>query len=283
MFATEDPLEDHIQLVDTVAAAGTPPPPGWTALHGRLQDFANLDSASQTPQRDQLTAAIVGGTDAAIPVMRSLALAECANQQQVQTVTAHVRNAVYQRMRELYDGAAAYTQVATKFDQAAKRFVTAASTVDVEADPVSMIEAPDKARKAWLDAEGFANGLTRLLPAMSAAATLAGIADADRDVALLPLCADLSGVHRRRAWESWVREGGRCGRWSALLKVGAVLRACPLAEHEWYAEPRPLERRQEQIDTPNGKGVRTVEVDPEDADYRRPPIDPRRRQGSVFV
>ena len=112
-----------------------------------------------------------------------MALAEVANHGQVTTVTGAVRNAVLQRMRDVHAAVArdVYASIAEKFDQAAKRFVAVASLADPEADAVTMIDAPDKARKAWRDAESYANALTRLLPAMSAAASLAGIPDADSD------------------------------------------------------------------------------------------------------
>src|SRR6185312_2371885 len=100
----DDPIGDHIRLVETVAAAGVPAPPQWQALHDRLTAFLAL--ADQTPLRDQLTDAIVGGADASTPTLRALALAEVANQAQVEKVHNHVRYAVYQRMRETYDAAA---------------------------------------------------------------------------------------------------------------------------------------------------------------------------------
>ena len=284
MFDT-DPLDDHVALVETVEAAGIAPPQEWQALRTRLRSFGEL--ADQTPQRDQLVAAVVGGADANVPLLRALALAEVANHAQTTTIVGAVRNAVLARMRELYDAVAAdnYASVGEKFDTACKRFVTVASTVDVEADPVSMIEQPDKVRRSWLDAEAFGNAITKLLPAMAASARLAGIPDTDSDSTVLPLVADLSGVHKRRAWEAWVTTTGRCNRWGALLKAGAVLRACPLDEHQSYTEPRPMETREEHIRDETGRVVATRRVphDPEDSDAPLPAIDPRKPQKRVMI
>lgn len=157
-----DPIGDHIRLVETVeAAGGVPAPEEWRALLGRLQSFQQL--ADQTPLRDRLAAAVINGDDD-VPTIRCLALAEDANQMQVQTVTGYVTNAVFKRLAEIYSAHArdAYSQVAAKFDKAAKLFVVAASTVDVEADPAVMVQADDKPRKCWLDSESHANALSLL-------------------------------------------------------------------------------------------------------------------------
>ena len=229
---------------------------------------------------DDVTAAVLGG-DPDVPALRCLALAEVANQAQVETVHNHVRNTVFQRMREVCDAYAAdaYTQIAEKFDKAAKLFTAAATVADPEADATQMVEAADKIRRGWLDSESFGNQLTRLLPAMAASAALAGIDNTESDAALMPLVADLAGVHRRRAWESWVHQGGRTNRWGQLLKVGAVLLACPLAEYPGaYREPKPIEHRREEF----ARGqYRVVDHDPEDENFVPEPINPRRRQGRV--
>lgn len=281
MFDT-DPLDDHVELVQTVAAVGgIAAPEEWRQLHARLCRF--LELSDLTPQRDELVDAIVGGADANIPLLRALALAEVANNAQTTTVVGAVRAAVLARMLQVHEAVArdVYAQVAAKFDAAAKRFVTAASTVDPEADAVRMVEADDKPRKAWRDAESFANEISRLLPAVQAAAALADIPDTDADATVLPLVADLSDCHRRKAWLAWLTTTGRCHRWAALLRCGGVIRACALDQYPGpYAEPRPLEYRRESIG--NG-GVRTVEVDPEDADYHPAPIDSKRGGRVVFT
>ena len=283
MFGTTDPLDDHLELVRIVSGADVAAPAEWRALHGRLGDFLALDSLDQHPLRDQLAAAIVGGTDAAIPVMRTLALAEVANQAQVQMITTGVRNAVHRRMLEVYDGAAAYAQIAEKFNSAAKRFVDAANTADVEADAASMVEQPDKIRRSWHDAEGFGNELSRLVDPLAAAAALAGVDGADSDAVRIPLCANVDGHHCRKLWTAWLSRDGRCNRWSALHQLGVEVRAADLdGGIESYREPKAMEVRVEPILNADGRvvGSRRVPFDPEDGDVPQP-IDPRRRQGRV--
>ena len=286
MLGTTDPLDDHLELVRIVSGADVAAPPEWRALAGRLGDFLALDNFDQHPLRDQLAAAIVGGTDAAIPVMRSLALAEVANQAQVQMITTGVRNAVHQRMREVYDAPAAYAQIAEKFNTAAKRFVDAASTVDVETDAASMLEQPDKIRRSWLDAEGFGNQLSKLIDPLAAAASLAGVPDTDSDTTRLPLCVDVDGHHRRKLWTAWSQSGGRCGRWSALHQLGVEIRAANIdGGLEAYRLPAAMETREETIRNSDGQavGIRRVPFDPEDNPSALPPIDPRKPQKRVMI
>lgn len=288
MFDT-DSLADHIDLVETVAAAGVDPPEEWRALHTRLRSFLDLDHSDEIPLRTQLADAIIGGAAANIPMLRALALAEVANGQQVLTITGHVRNAVHAKMVELYDPVAAYAAVAEKFNKIASDFTAAAAIADPEMAAAAMIVTPDKTRRAWLSSESYANQLSRLLDPLAAAASLAGIPNTDTDAVRLPLVADLSGCHRRRAWEAYIvtdaNNDGRASRWGRLARAGAVLRACPLDEHQRYAEPKPMETREEQIRDADGRVVasRRVPFDPEDGVVE--PIDPRRpgKTSSIFV
>lgn len=184
-------------------------------------------------------------------------------------------------MREVYDGAAAYAQVAELFNKAATDFTAAAQLADPETDPTEMVTQPDKSRKAWHNSESHANQLSRLIDPLAAAAALAGVDGTDSDTTRLPLCVNVEGDHRRQLWTAWVRRDGRCNRWSALHQLGATIRALPdLEQHQVYAEPRPIEHRRVQV----GRGeYRFEDHDPEDADYRPASIDPRRRQGRVTV
>ena len=100
----------------------------------------------------------------------------------------------------------------------------AAGAADPESDPAQMVSASDRARKSWLAAESHAHGLTRLLPALAAAAALCGVKDIDRDTVLLPLAVDDAGKHRRKVWPAWNHTGGRSGRWGALVGLGCVIR-----------------------------------------------------------
>jgi alkyl hydroperoxide reductase subunit AhpC len=86
-----------------------------------------------------------------------------------------VQRQVLRRLREIYSTVAAdnYAAVAAQFDKAAKQFTDLAATCDVKADAATIIDKPDKVRRAFLDAESHANAINRLLPALAAAATLA--------------------------------------------------------------------------------------------------------------
>ena len=130
---------------------------------------------------------------------------------------------------------------------------------DTQADEV--INADTKIRTAWTEAQQHAAQLTATLPALRAAASLAGIT-ANTDEVLIPLTADVTGLHRRKVWEAWNTTDGRTARWGALIRLGATIQAADLNNLEPYRRPRPMQVRQEH----NGIGVRHVEFDPEDAE-----------------
>jgi hypothetical protein len=192
---------------------------------------------------------------------------------------AHLRDHVLHMLRELYGAVAAtnYQAVAKQFDDAATRFTKVASTVDVEACAASMIDKPDRQRKAYLDAESFANQLTRLVVPLSAAMTLARGVDVhpSDDLAVLPLVCDVTGHNRRAVWNAFDTKGGRCGHWQALHRANITIRAAELYHYQQpYRRPLPVQRVQEQIPGPPRGEIRWVEIDPEE--WHPEPIDPRR-------
>jgi hypothetical protein len=267
-------LHDHCRLVEALADAGVAPPDAWLQLRDRLTAFVALDAAA--PMRARLVAAIVDGDpDADIAALRANAFAE---QLGVAKVTSTVRSAVTARLRETYAAVALdnYGSVATQFDDWATKFSTVAAAVDVEAEGAAMVDQPDKARKAWLDAERFAHRLTRSMGTLHAAARLAGAPETahrdigGRDAILIPLCVNPTDLHRRRVWEAWANTEGRCGRWSALHAAGVPIRALPadqLATFEPYRAPKPL--REDWI--PIARGIsQSVIVDPEDTQPEQP-------------
>ena len=79
-----------------------------------------------------------------------------------------------------------------------------------EAPTDTVVRQRDPVRSAWLDAAKYASRLDGLVPVLQAAAELCGVSTA-ADEMLLPLVIDVTGLHRRRCWESW-RSTGRCGR-----------------------------------------------------------------------
>ena len=262
--------------MEAVNDAGLPPPPEWTALRDRFDAYL-------TPTQsilNRLTAAVIDGQpDADVPLLKALAAAEMMDPATGGKAVAHLRDRVLHRLREIYTAAAGanYRAVAERFNDVAQHFCATANTVDIEADAASMIDKPDKVRRAYLDAESFANALTKLVPPLCAAATLAtGIDIHPSDqLAVLPLVADTSGK-RRTIWDAWdVGQQGRTGRWGALHRANIPIRACPLDTYQQpYRRPLPIRREQQQVPgAPRGE-IRWVEIDPEE---RHPePIDPRR-------
>jgi len=122
---------------------------------------------------------------------------------------------------------------------------------------------------------------------LTAAAVLAGICD-DSDESVIALVVDAAEADRRDVWAAWHIESteaaaartaranlpftdsplptrSRCGRWSALLRLGVTLRAHP-ADEEFttYRKPRPMG-----VMVTNGPaGPVRVPVDPEAATIR---------------
>lgn len=254
-----DPYLAHISAVDTLVAAGIAAPPEWTALRGRWDDFVTTDS----PVAQRLTSAILNGTEAELPVLRALALAEeAAGPTHVAAINNRARVSVTRRLRELYSPVAQqnYQAIAARFDRQAAEFTTAASVIDPEAPADTVVTADAKIRKAWTDSLLAAQQLTQLIPVLQAAAELAGHPAATAE-SVLPLVCDPGQAHRRRVWEAW-ESNGRCGRWSALNAVGVSIRAAQLADLAPYRKPRPMEEQWVQVD--RGQHRRII-VDPEDS------------------
>jgi hypothetical protein len=98
------------------------------------------------------------------------------------------------RLREIYHGIAAenYQAVAKQFDGTAKQFAETAAIVDPDSDGSELVGTPEKRQKAWINAALHANELSRLIPPLAAAMTLASSVDVflgDHTV-VLPLVCD---------------------------------------------------------------------------------------------
>lgn len=273
-------FDQALRLISGVAEL----PPEIVTLRGRLSDFT---VRTGTPMADRLAAAVLDAdTDADTDLLWSASLAEAAS-----TPASHndllntIRSRVHAQIREHYaaHAIAVYESVGEKFTAAAEAFTAAAATVDPETPAELIIDATDRIRKAWRSAEIHAAELHRLLEPLLAAAVLAKICGDDAD-ALLPLTVDTDGLHRREVWSAWETEQredqemravaahsifatdaptrSRCGRWSALLALGAKLRACPADAFTEYRRPRPMQARVENTEA----GPRRTLIDPEDAD-----------------
>lgn len=266
-------LFDHVQTVSALANVGIEPPPAWVELRQRHTDYLAL----QFPIRGKLVDAILSGTGD-IEALRALAAAEGFAQTGTQA-NAHIEHAVLHRLKELYDGPAAYRAIVAKFDDAAAHFKDAAAHCDPDADGATLVGTPERKQRAWLNAALHAAELSKLCIPLCAAATLCGCdihaSDAPR---LLPLCvttADITGKRRRTLWDAWDSTDGRCGRWSAIQRAGFEIKALAnLDQHTEYRRALPIQRVQEQIPGKPAGTIRWREIDPEE---RHPePIDPRR-------
>ena len=271
-------LPEHTRLVDTVTAAGIAPPDTWTQLRQRLSEFTKMSAA--TPLLERLVDALLDEPDADLPALRAATLAEQLDQVKI---FAPVRHSVLARLRAIYAKAALgnYAKLVELFDAQADRFVATTRLVDVETPAVGVVDQSDRCRKAWLDAERESLRISALIAPLHAAAQLTGrvLESAGRDLGgrnavLIPLCVNVSDLHRRRLWEAAASEG-RCGRWSALVALGARIRGYPAAEldtFEPYRPAKPMEQRFE----PVAVGISTrYLVDPEDANYQ--PAEPAKK------
>ena len=248
----------HIEMVRVVADAGVELPAEWLALSRRLDDYQALESTAA----QRLAAQVVDpqkGVD--MTLLRALALAELTEAPgNVAAMNREVNTAVETRMLEIYGGAAAgiYGEVAAKFDSAASELMACASVVDVNADPALLIAAPDEdQRQAWLSAAVAAAHCDALLGPLVAAAQLSGakMDRADPNLAqqwwsaplhvgaVIALCVDTTGLKVRDLYAAWDAEG-RCGRFGALAKMGAQLRAAPLDALTPLPDLQPLRHRQ---------------------------------------
>ncbi len=146
----------------------------------------------------------------------------------------------------------------------AAEFTEQARLTNLEASAAEAHTLPEDQRQAWLAGEQAAHRLDKLLPVLTAAAQLAGLAIND-DSALIGLCCQIPPeAHRRRCWEAWLASG-RCGRWSKLISLGVTIKATELGAFTPIPECQPIELRQ----VPIAQGVyRTEKHDPFDPDYK---------------
>jgi hypothetical protein len=279
-FLPVDPaFTERRRRVQLLTEFGVQPPPAWTDLSKRLDDFLALNDTAVT----RLCDAIVtppGKNPPDVAALRAMALAEQAGPQTVATINNTVVARVQAAMIASYEpvSAANYATIASQFDVIAAEFTAAAETVDPETPSTEMVLAPDDHRTAWSDAERHAHRLDQTLIALVAAAQLAGTRldnanpelgelwhDANLDeAAVLALAIDTTdpALVRRDVWRAWqTATEGRCRRWSALHKLGVTIRAAALDGFESYREPAPLQYRQEQIPGQPRGIVRTVEID----------------------
>lgn len=251
----------HLADVETLAAHGVPAPREWAAVRENFAGFIELAH----PISDKLAAEILEPSGADVAVLRALALAEqAATSVDDAAVTDVVRTRVHGRLVALYEPHAQrnYKQVAAQFDDIAAQFAKCVRAVDPEIGSDAVVGAGDAARRAWFDAAELAAALDEWLRVLTAAGRLAGVPAADDTEIAISLAVDTGKIHRRKLWTAWHATGTRCGRWSALLALGAELRAHKHpARLAPYSAPRPFQVRW--VPGPHGGHVQQV-TDPED-------------------
>lgn len=249
--------------VRLIGSAGIEFPKEFVALRQRLADFR---ADAGTPVRDRIVAAIVAGdADADLPLLRAVALAEATTDNFVRSeLESAIAAGVHEHLRNLYGTKARtnYEQLQTQFNTEANAFTKAANTIDPEMSPIEVLDGTDAEQRAWKAAEVAAKRMAQLLPALAAAATLAGFGDDTNPDEQLALAVDVADHDRQALWAAWDIEEtervalsqaaagdmfsrptvtpSRCGRWSALHRLGCTIRATPLEDYEPYGRREPV-------------------------------------------
>jgi hypothetical protein len=257
MAPQREPLERHVAHVTTVRQAGGEAPSAWVALHDRWVSYSEL----KTPVEDALVAAVLSGKGD-LPTLRAASYAECVVGQPQFDVNRRVAEAVFEQLVELYRPVARknYQTIAGRFDMVATEFAAAASAVDADAEAEAIIKGSEQERNAWAEIPLIAGRLDQLQGPLRAACELAGKSTKPREMQIA-LCVDPEGAHRRHIWDAYENPGGgRGGRWAAIIKCGAAIRACDLDALQPYRRPAALIERMKEV---NGILIREV-TDPED-------------------
>lgn len=235
------------QLLRNVTAV-TPLDDGIGRLRAQLNAFQS--TAGRPPVLDRLAQAVIAGDTDAQPLLWSAALAEQqATPAGATEIVAGVRQRIHAAIRQHYNLTAdqTYGKVAALFDAAARQFTDAHHAIDCEAPAELVVDLPDKARKLWRQEPELAADLDRLAVALHACGVLAGRCE-DTDDGTIELTVDVGDCDRATIKDCWdIREAekraarnaaaagpftgrpeathSRTGRWGALLKAGATIRA----------------------------------------------------------
>ena len=226
-------------------------PPELDVLKSRLDSWQR---DTGTPAIDRLARSVIDG-DPADAVLLAAAIAQTAASPGVHNdVITGVRTRVHAAIRDTFAAHAEsiYRTVAAIFNRAVESFTACTAVCDPEMPAVAVVDATEKVRKAWKQAEGAAAELDRILPALVAAAQLAGLADDTDHAAYRLCCEDAPGGFE--AWQSEDKRAQaarhaaanlpftgqplptptRCGRWSSVAAVTTIRAATPeqLAQDE---------------------------------------------------
>lgn len=158
---------------------------------------------------------------------------------------------------------AIYEEVAARFDAAADRMTAIVGKVDVDASDAGLAKMPKKHQELWLAVPETAAALDSLHTLLVDAATLRWSTFLPLDHgSQMALCLDIGKAHLRKTWGAFQSKTGRGGKWGALVKVGATLRA-----YDGDTPPKAVRQPRPPVAVmqPTGDGTaRQVMVDPED-------------------
>jgi hypothetical protein len=157
-------------------------------------------------------------------------------------------------------------------------FSVSAHPAVLSTDARTVAAMADDQRAAWSAAEQLVAQLDATVPVLTVAAELAGVTVDNETGSLLALCVDTTDQPKRALWAAWETKDGRCGRWAALVRLGARIRAADLTDIAPYDRPREIETRLEpEPGAPHGY-YREVAWDPEkpESPDNRPPAEPER-------
>lgn len=247
--------------VSLVVDHGGKTTPEYDRLVSRWKSWAD----GEYRPTEALAAAVIGDAPAAeLDTLTGLALVHVSS---TTISSAKVSNEVAAHvLRHLRDevqktAPANYRTVAKKFDEAAARFVSVLSKTDPRITTEALVTRTKAEREAWLELDEASTSLDTILPALHAAASLAGYSHPDSSKSnLIALSLKTDGVHRRVLWEAWDELNVRGGRWTSVTEAGASIAAHAPSDITPYREPAPLETKYER----RGMGYVPVVVDPED-------------------
>lgn len=229
----------------TVTRFGLNIPEEIAAMKQRLDAFTA--TVFNRNNYDAVIDSIQTGTAIDTPNVWAAALAEAAIADAVKNeVAADIRARVNARAQELYAAVAIpnYEAMAQRFTQAAQGFTASAAIQPPDTPAEDVVLLGEKQRKAWSACETHAAEMERLIIGLKVTAEMAGLPTDP-----IRLCVDPNGVDARTIRDCWdvadieraqrsqqaqgytVTPGDtRLGRWTALWKAGAILRAAAVAE-----------------------------------------------------
>lgn len=222
-------IQNDIKTV--IAAGGT-----LTATHEAIEArWSEWVAAERVPAAQALAEAIVTG-EGDLARLEERAIGETQ-------YPSGIRGAAIIQARHRLDvmltpeirksGKLAYEKFQGLFNDAAERLTTAASIANPAAEADTMVGAPQKVQKAYLEARDIEADLDRLHQALAAAARLSGLPVVGTP-GLAGLVIDRSGAHRGRVWEAY---GDHEHKWVKILATGAALQAPDWDEYEPFTEP----------------------------------------------